>query len=42
MMLPACVSQVLLLGAMRFGAMPVPLNGRLKAVSWSSWCTTPG
>ena len=32
LMLPAALSQVVMLGAMRFGAVPVPLNGRLKAV----------
>jgi fatty-acyl-CoA synthase len=32
LMLPASLSQVVMLGAMRFGAVPVPLNGRLKAI----------
>jgi fatty-acyl-CoA synthase len=32
LMLPASLSQITLLGAMRFGAVPVPLNGRLKLV----------
>ena len=32
LMLPASLSQLTLLGAMRLGAVPVPLNGRLKLV----------